>query len=49
MEDFRKKVQYILHLNINIVLPKIDEIVYIVKQSNASITRISEFELAHLF
>ena len=36
---------HILHLNINRLLPKIDEIRFIAKQSNASIIGISECEL----
>ena len=42
---FSKKGLHILHLNINSLLPKIDEIRFIAKQSNASITGISESKL----
>ena len=45
MEDFRKKSLLILHLNINSLLPKIDDICYIAKQSNHSIIGISESKL----
>ena len=42
MEDFQTKGLYNLHLNIKCLWPKIDEICFIVKQSNASIIGISE-------
>ena len=42
---FSKKDFYILHLNVNSLLPKIDEILIIAKQSNASIVGISESKL----
>ena len=42
---FKKKGLHILHLNINSLLPKVDKIRFIVKQSNAPITGISESEL----
>ena len=42
---FKKKSLHILHLNINSLLPKIDEIRFIAKQSNASIIGISESKL----
>ena len=45
MEDFRKKSLLILHLNINSLLPKIDDICYSAKQSNHSIIGISESKL----
>ena len=46
MEYFRKKKDlHILHLNVNNLLPKIDEIRFIAKQSNASIIGISECKL----
>ena len=40
---FEKKGLYNLHFNMNTLLPRIDEIRFIVKQSNASIIGISEF------
>ena len=42
---FSRKSLLILHLNINSLLPKIDDICYIAKQSNPSITGISESKL----
>ena len=42
---FRKKGLHILHLNINSLLPKIDEMRFIAKQSNASTIGINEYEL----
>ena len=42
---FKKNSLHILHLNINSLLPKIDEIRFIAKQSNASIIGISESKL----
>ena len=42
---FNKKGLHILHLNINSLWPKIDEINFIAKQSNASIIGISESKL----
>ena len=42
---FKKKSLHILHLNINSLLPKIDEIRFIAKQSNASIIGVSESKL----
>ena len=39
---FKKNGLHILHLNIDSLLPKIDEISFIAKQSNASIIEISE-------
>ena len=42
---FKKKSLHILHLNINSLLPKIDEIRFIAKQSNASIIGFSESKL----
>ena len=42
---FSKKGLHILHLNINCLLLKIDEIFFIPKQSNASIIGISEPKL----
>ena len=42
---FSKKSLLILHLNINSLLPKIDDICYIAKQSNHSIIGISESKL----
>lgn len=44
MEYFLKKVLHILHLNVNSLLPKKDEINFIAKQLNSMI-RISEFKL----
>ena len=41
----KKNDLHILHLNINSLLPKIDEIHFIAKQSNASITGISNSKL----
>ena len=40
MKYFRKKSLHILHLNVNSLITKIDEIHFIAKQSNASIIRI---------
>ena len=45
MEVFSRKSLHILHLNINSLLPKIDEIRFIAKQSNASTIGISESKL----
>ena len=45
MEDFLKKGLHILQLTINSLLPKIDEISFIAKQSNASIIGISVSKL----
>ena len=45
LKIFEKKGLHILHLNIDSLLPKIDEIRYVAKQSNASIFGISEFKL----
>ena len=45
MDDFRKKGLLILHLNVNSLLPKTDDIIYIAKQSNASIIEIGESKL----
>ena len=45
MDDFPEKVLHILHLNVNSLLPKINNISYIAKQSNASIIEISESKL----
>ena len=42
---FSRKSLLILHLNINSLLPKIDDICYIAKQSNPSMTGISESKL----
>ena len=42
---YLKKGLHILHLNINSLLPKINEIRFIVKQSNASMIGISESKL----
>ena len=42
MEYFLKKGLHILHLNINSLLSKLDEIRFIAKQSNASAIGISE-------
>ena len=42
---FKKKGLYILHLNIKSLLPKIDELRLIAKQSNAFITGASESKL----
>ena len=42
---FLKEGLHILHLNINSLLPKISEIHFIAKRSNASITGISESKL----
>ena len=41
----KKKDLHILHLNINNLIPKIDEIRFTAKQSNASIIGISESKL----
>ena len=42
MKDFFKKGLHVLHLNINSLLSKLDEIRFIAKQLNASIIGISE-------
>ena len=42
---FKKQGLHILHLNVNSLLPKIDEIRFIPKQTNASIIGISESKL----
>lgn len=44
MKHFQNKELYILHLNINSLLPKIDEILFIAKQPNTSITGFNEFQ-----
>ena len=41
MKYFQKRGLHILHLNINTILPKINEIQFITNESNASITGIS--------
>ena len=41
----KKKSLHILHLNINNLLPKIDKIRFIIKQTNAAIIGISESKL----
>ena len=45
MELFPENGVNILHLNIDSLLPKIDEILFIAKQSNAWVIGISEFNL----
>ena len=45
MEYFQEKGLHILHFNVSSLLPKINEIRFIAKQSNASITEISESKL----
>ena len=45
MEVFEKKGLHILHLNINSLLPKIDEFCYIVKQPNVSIIGLCKSKL----
>ena len=40
---FEKKGLHVLHLNVNSLITKIDEIRFIVKQSNDSIIEMSEF------
>lgn len=42
---FRKKGLYILHFNVNSLLPKTDETRFIAKKSNAFITGTSESKL----
>ena len=44
-EIFSKRGLHILHLNINSILTKINEIQFITNESNASITGISESKL----
>ena len=44
-KHFKKKGLHILHLNINSLAPRTDEIRFIAKQSNASIIGISESKL----
>ena len=45
MEYFQKKGWHNLHLHVDSLLPKIDEICFIAKQSYASIIGISESKL----
>ena len=45
MEYFQKNGLHILYLNISSLLPKIDEIRFIAKQSNASIIGVTESKL----
>ena len=42
---FKKRGLHFLHLNVNSLLPKIDELRYIVKKSNAAIIGITESKL----
>ena len=42
---FKKRGLHIIHLNINSLLPKIDEIRHITKSSNLSVTGLSETKL----
>ena len=44
-EVFTGKALHFIHLNINILLPKIDELRYIDKNSNAAVIGISETKL----
>ena len=43
--DFKKRGLHLLHLNINSLLPKIDELRYIAKNSNATVIGVSESKL----
>ena len=43
--SFNKKGLHFLHLNVNSLLPKIDEVKYIAKRTNATIIGISESKL----
>ena len=43
--DFKKKGLHFVHININSLLPKIDELQYLTKLSNASIVGIGETKL----
>ena len=42
---FQKRAMYFIHLNINSILPKIDEIPYIAKLANATVIGLSETKL----
>ena len=42
---FKRRRLHFLHLNLNILLPKIDEIILIAKLTNESVTGISESKL----
>ena len=42
---FQKRGMHFIHLNINIILPKIDEICYIAKLANAAVIGLSETKL----
>ena len=42
---FQKRGMYFIHLNINSILPKIDEIRYIAKLTNATVIGLSETKL----
>ena len=44
-EVFTRKGLHFIHLNINSLLPKIDELQYIAKNSNAAVIGISESKL----
>ena len=47
MEHISKKKHDFIHLNINNLLPKIDEIHYIAKLTNATVTVLSETKLVN--
>ena len=44
---FQKRGMHFIHLNINSILPKIDEIRYIVKLTNATVIGLSETKLGN--
>ena len=44
-EEFTRKWLHFIHLNINSLLPKLDELRYIAKNSNAAVIGISETKL----
>ena len=46
---FKSRGLYFIHLNINSLLPKIEELRIIVKSTNAAIIGISESKLDNLF
>ena len=45
---FQKRGMHFIHLNINSILPKIDEIRYIAKLTNATVIGLSETKLGNL-
>ena len=46
---FKKRGMHFIHLNINSILPKIDEIRYVAKLTNATVIGLSETKLDNTF